>query len=144
MPDLLIQIADAIAQELNAAQAADSSTFSQPFTATRVYDYWRELEETTTLRVDVVPEKQEDTPLSRSKWMGTGVVSIAVRQKIKPENVAAVDALTAFVGELRDFWTLPVRRLSCFPRPCPSSGRSSIPTCPSSCGRPGSLFPCCN
>ena len=137
MPDLLIQIADAIAQELNAAQAADSSTFSQPFTATRVYDYWRELEETTTLRVDVVPEKQEDTPLSRSKWMGTGVVSIAVRQKIKPENVAAVDALTAFVGELRDFWTLPVRRLSLFPAAVPIKRQIVYPYLPKQLRTPG-------
>lgn len=117
--DLLIQIADAMVAELNAVQAADPETFSRRFTAERLYDYTRDLEETTTLRVDVVPERQEDEPLTRSAWKGTGIVSIAVREKIKTEDTAAVDALTAFVGELRDFWTLPVRRLANMPAAAP-------------------------
>ena len=117
--DLLIQIAEAMAQELNIAQAENSAIFSRQFVAERVYDYTRTLEETTTLRVDVVPEKHEDEPLTRSSWKGTGIVSIAVREKIKAEDTEAIDALTAFVGELRDFWTLPVRKLALFPAAAP-------------------------
>ena len=135
--DLLIQIADAMAAELNAVQTGESSPFTRSFTAERVYDYWRELEETTTLRVDVVPEKQEDEPFTRSSWKGTGIVSIAVREKVKPENIAVVDALTAFVGELRDFWTLPVRRLEYFPAVAPIKRQIVYPYLPKQLRTPG-------
>lgn len=106
--------------ELNAAQSpSNSNPFSTTFGATRVYDYTRDLEDTIDLRVDVVPETHEDEPLTRVSWKGAAVVSVAVRQKIAVENTAAVDALTAFVGQLRDFWTLPPRRLALFPAAAP-------------------------
>ena len=69
--DTLIAIAQAMADELNEAQAEDSP-FSQRFTAQRVYDYWRELEETTTLRVDVVPERHEDETAHADELEGRG------------------------------------------------------------------------
>jgi hypothetical protein len=115
--DLLIQIADAMVQELN--EAAGDDQFSQTFVCQRVYDYTRDLEETVTLCVDIVPERQSDEPHTRQAWKGTGIVSIAVRQKVVVEDRAALDALTAFVGQLRDFWTLPVRRLQYFPAAAP-------------------------
>ena len=118
--DLIIQIADAMVAELNAVQSpSPSNPFSRTFEAERVYDYTRDLEDTLTLRVDVVPETHEDEPLTRVSWNGEAIVSIAVRQKIAVENIAAVDALTAFVGQLRDFWTLPPRRLANMPAAAP-------------------------
>jgi hypothetical protein len=117
--DILITIADAMVQELNNIQATDPDQFTRQFTAERVYDYTRDLEDTTTMRVDVVPEKQDDDPFTRVSWKGTGIVSIAVREKLKVEDIAAVDALTLFTGELRDFWTLPPRRLALFPAAAP-------------------------
>jgi hypothetical protein len=108
LQDILIELADAITREINEA------TFSRTFQAARVYDYTRLLEETTTMKVDVVPEKHEDEALTRQSWKGEGIISIAVREKLKVENIAAVDALTYFVGELRDFWTAPPRRLKYF------------------------------
>jgi len=113
--DYVVQIAQAIADELNAAQAADPAVFSQQFAATRVYDYTRDLEDTVTLRVDVVPEHHEDEPLTRQAWKGTAVVSVAVRQKVVAEDLDQVDALTYLVGQLRDFWTCPPRPLADMP-----------------------------
>ena len=117
--DLLIQIADAMVQELNWIQAQPAGAFTRKFAAERLYDYTRDLEDTVTLRVDVVPDKHEDEPLTRSSWKGTGTVSIAVREKLNVNDRAKVDALTAFAGELRDFWTLPPRRLLYFPAAAP-------------------------
>lgn len=115
LQDYVIQIADAMADELNAA----AGTFSQPFTATRVYDYTRLLEDTNQLCVDVVPETHEDDPFTRQSWKGIATVSIAVRQKIRPEDIATIDGLTYFVGQLRDFWTCPPRRLNLMPAVAP-------------------------
>ncbi|MGO9111164.1 MAG: hypothetical protein ACLP9L_18220 [Thermoguttaceae bacterium] len=119
LQDILIQLADAMVTEMNAVQSRGASPFSRKFTAQRVYDYTRDLEETTILRVDAVPEVQEDEPFTRQSWRGTGIVSIAIREKLKVENIAAVDALTYFTGQLRDFWTLPPRRLANFPAAVP-------------------------
>ena len=117
--DLLIQIADAMVQELNWVQTQLPAAFTRKFTAERLYDYTRDLEDTVTLRVDVVPDKHEDEPLTRAAWKGPATVSIAVREKLNVNDIARLDALTAFVGELRDFWTLPVRRLMYFPAAAP-------------------------
>ena len=119
LQDTLIQIADAMTRELNWVQTQLPTAFSRRFQAERVYDYTRDLEDTVDLRVDVVAEKQDDEPFTRQAWRGTGIVSVAVREKIRVEDIARVDALTYFTGQLRDFWTAPVRRLLYFPAAAP-------------------------
>jgi hypothetical protein len=113
--DLIIQIADAMVQELNWIQTQTPDAFSRPFNAERLYDYTRDLEDTVTLRVDVVPETHEDEPLTRQAWRGPAIVSIAVREKFNVNDTARADALTLFTGELRDFWTTPPRALMYMP-----------------------------
>ena len=75
--DMLIQIADAMVQELNWVQTQLPAAFTRKFTAERVYDYTRDLEDTVELRVDVVPEKQEDEPLTRRPGRGRASSPIA-------------------------------------------------------------------
>ena len=114
--DLVVQIGDAMVQELNWVQTQLPSAFTRNFKAELLFDYTRTLEDTVTMRVDVVPDKHEDEPLTRESWKGPATVSIAVRQKIpRAREKDLCRELTAFAGELRDFWTLPPRALANMP-----------------------------
>jgi len=111
----LVQVADAVAAELNA------ESFSLPFTAVRHYETAMELEETGEIAVDVVPvspgmEEESDTTLRFDS-----AVDVAVRYKFTSAdtdpatgriNTLAVDDLLNLVQELGRF--LSLRRLTEF------------------------------
>jgi hypothetical protein len=92
---VLIDIADAVVSELNAA------TFSVPLTAQRGYRPVFELGEMTALHVTVVPHGQAGQALDRNRDSFDYAIDVAVQQKVEPTNVA-LDALMALVEEIAD------------------------------------------
>ena len=78
-----------------------SPTFAVPdFTAERIYNPERQLEETETLRVDVVLGDIDQTASSRSTQQGDYRVDVAIRQVIDVSSNINVDPLGALVEEI--------------------------------------------
>jgi len=92
---VLIEIADAVVAELNAA------TFSVPLAAVRGYRPVFELGEMTALHVSVVPHGQSSKALDRNRDSFDYSVDVAVQQKVEPTN-ATLDALMMLVEEIAD------------------------------------------
>lgn len=96
----IIQIADAVVADLNAA------TFVPHFTATRDYVPAAELPDLATLRVTVVPKGLAAEPASRTTAATTYQVDIGVQKKL-PTDAAAVkveaDALMLLVQKIVEF-----------------------------------------
>lgn len=93
----VIQIADAIVADLNAA------TFVPPFEATREYVPAAELPDLTTLRVSVVPKGLAAEPASRAALATTYQVDIGVQKKLPTEAAAQkaeADALMLLVQKI--------------------------------------------
>ncbi len=95
MPATIVQIADAVVAELNAA------AFSLGFTAERHYLPKFELSELTTLRVSVVPREIASTSLDRNRDSFDYLIDVAVQKKVDP-SVENLDALMALVEEIAD------------------------------------------
>jgi len=104
---LVIDIADAVADELNAG------TFSQTFIAERLYRPDFELAEMKTLHVSVVPKGIATSALSRGQNLYDVSIDVAIQKKLAAENEAEIDPLMALVEELADFFRL--RRLTAVP-----------------------------
>lgn len=112
MPSVLIQIADAIVQEL----AEHQGELSLPYVPERVYDAERELEELDVFRVDVVPGDKKTEASGRTGRLGTFRIDIAFRRRVDPASQKdELDALTAFVEEVERFFADPPRRLAYCP-----------------------------
>jgi hypothetical protein len=103
----IIQIADAVVAQLNAA------TFSQPLTAARHYVPSFELAEMNELRVTVVPRAVVVSPLDRSRLTHDAQVDVAVQKKLATGEAAEIDPLMALVEEVADHFRQ--RRLDSFP-----------------------------
>ena len=103
----IIQIADAVVAELNAA------TLSQPLTATRHYVPSFELKDMNELRVSVVPKGMVVSPLDRSRNTNDIQIDVAVQKKFETGDAAEIDPLMTLVEEIADFFRL--RRLDSFP-----------------------------
>ena len=106
---LLVPLADAVTSLLNA------NTFSQKFTATRVYDAMRPLETLSALTVDVVIGDKESDPLDRTRQRETPNIDIVVRQVIaapsgSADEANAIDALIALVESFDSCITDPANR----------------------------------
>ena len=99
----IIQIADALVAELNAA------SFSLPFTAARAYVPRFDLEAMAELRVTVVPKGVEIGGGTRAKSVHDYRLDIGVQQKLDSDDLAGLDALMALVEEIADY--LRFRRL---------------------------------
>ena len=82
----IIQIADAVVAQLNAA------TFSQPLTAARLYAPSFELPDMETLHVTVVPRGVASTSLDRKRDSFSFDIDLAVQKKTDMEQ-ASLDAL---------------------------------------------------
>jgi len=97
---VLVQIADAVVAELNAAG------FSRPFTAVRSYRPRFELSELETLRVSVVARNVEIEVDSRdpAAHQHDYQVEVAVQTRIAEADAAHVDPLMDLVEEIADFW----------------------------------------
>jgi hypothetical protein len=110
---LALDIADAVAAELNAAQVAPAPGFGQTFTAVRAYRPVFDLADLKTLRVTVVPKGLEIVNITRSANQNDVSVDVAVQQKVDPNDGPQMDVLMALVEKLGDFFRL--RRLTALP-----------------------------
>jgi hypothetical protein len=91
----IIQIADAVVAQLNAA------TFSQPLTAARHYAPSFELPDMETLHVTVVPRAISNASLDRSRDTFSYEIDVAVQKKADMAQ-ATLDALVSLVEEVAD------------------------------------------
>lgn len=106
---ILINIGDAIVAELNSPTPISVSgysftEFSQLFTAERVYDPERQLEDTSTLRVDVILGDIDQTAETRNSQSGEYRIDIGFRKLIDPTDRESIDALGEFVEEVGDYF----------------------------------------
>ena len=98
MPAAIVQLADAVVADLNAA------TFSQPFTAQRSYLPRWKLEELATIRVTVVPKDDVGERASRAQWQEDYQLDVAVQQRLGASETAQMDALVLLGQELADYF----------------------------------------
>jgi hypothetical protein len=94
----IIQVADAIVEQLNAA------TFSQPLSAVRGYLPTFELPEMSKLQVTVVPKEDDGRLDSRSSSAHDYAIDIGVQQKPENTDNAILDPLMQLVEEIADFF----------------------------------------
>ena len=102
----IIQIADAVVAQLNAA------TFSQPLTAARDYAPSFKLPDMKSLHVTVVPRGMSSASLDRSRDAFSYEIDVAVQKKTDMAQ-ATLDALMSLVEEIADHFR--TERLSSFP-----------------------------
>jgi hypothetical protein len=106
---LIIQVADAVVEELNASEAATTL----PFKAVRHYRPEFELAELKTPRVSVVPRGINITPASRSQNSHEVEIDVAVQQRVQAGDTETLDALMNLVQTIAD--GLRLRRLAAVP-----------------------------
>lgn len=102
MPAKIIEIADAVAADLNAAPKTGAPGFSQAFTAERTYRPTFDLADLKTLKVTVVPKAVTATAVTRTKSQYDCQIDVAVQKKFS-EMPADGDALMALVQEIADY-----------------------------------------
>ena len=98
MPAAIVQLADAVVADLNAA------TFSQPFTTQRSYLPRWKLEELATIRVTVVPQDDVGERASRAQWQEDYQLDVAIQQRLGANETAQMDALVLLGQELADYF----------------------------------------
>lgn len=103
----LVDIADAVVTCLNAG------TFSQAFTAERLYQPAFDLAEMDTLHVSVVPKSMTVESAARDGTFHDCAVDIGIQKKVDPEAPEQIDALMDLVEEISDH--LKMRRLEGLP-----------------------------
>lgn len=103
MASRLVQLAQAITDELN---SAPGGTFNLAFTAERKYQVLHELKELgSTLHVSVSPLTEETTAADRGDAEQDASIGIAIQQRVKPEEIDAMDALVELVERVKDYFT---------------------------------------
>ena len=98
MPAAIVQLADAVVADLNAA------TFSQSFTVQRSYLPRWKLEELATIRVTVVPKDDVGERASRAQWQEDYQLDVAIQQRLGANETAQMDALVLLGQELADYF----------------------------------------
>ena len=98
MPAAIVQLADAVVADLNAA------TFSQAFVAARAYIPRWKLEELATIRVTVVPKDDVGERASRAQWQEDYQLDVAIQQRLGANETAQMDALVLLGQELADYF----------------------------------------
>jgi hypothetical protein len=98
MPARIIELADSVTAALNAA------TFSQSFTAERLYLPRFEAEELEQLRVSVVPAGAEAINLARAQQQIEYTIVIVIAKRITAEPTA-MDALIQLAEEIADHFS---------------------------------------
>jgi len=106
---LYTPLADAVVSLLNA------NTFSQPFTAQRVYDPMRPMETMEQLRVDVVLADKKCHPMDRSREANEVKIDIFVRQVINApagsqQEQTQLDGLLSLMEDISDYMNLQANR----------------------------------
>lgn len=92
----MVQIADAVAAELNAG------TFAEPFTARRLLLPVFELQDMQTLQVSVVPRSIASQGATRGAAFFDYAVDIGVQRKLNTDDPAEVEALLELVEAISD------------------------------------------
>ncbi|OQB78594.1 MAG: hypothetical protein BWX88_05154 [Planctomycetes bacterium ADurb.Bin126] len=106
----IVDIADAVAAELN------GHTFSQAFTARRLYRPVFDLADMKTLHVSVVPKGVEMQGASRTLVQHDYLIDVGVQKKLPTSpsgDNTEIDALMALVEQIADFFRQ--RRLQAMP-----------------------------
>ena len=96
MPANIVAIADAITAELN------GTSFSQPFTAQRLYLPICDLKTMSELKVSVVPKGLSTSSLDRSRDNFDYQIDVGIQKKNKNE-MATIDAMMLLVEEISDY-----------------------------------------
>lgn len=104
---MIIDIADAVVAELNAA------SFSLPLVAARHYVPSFELQDMKTLHVSVVPKAVEVTSGDRGRNTCEFQIDVAVQKKFETGDAAEIDSLMTVVEEISNLFRL--RRLTAYP-----------------------------
>jgi len=107
---LAIDIADAVAAEIN---AADPGTFSQAVDAQRQVLPARELADLATLKVTIVPKAVEISGSTRSVSQYDVAIDIGIQKKLGKDLDAEVPPLTTLVDEIAEY--LRKRQLTAAP-----------------------------
>ena len=97
MPACIVAIADAVTAELN------GNSFSQAFTAQRLYLPVFDLQSMSDLKVTVVPKGITSSSLDRSRDTFDYHIDVAVQKKV-PNQIEAIDSLMRLVEEIGDYF----------------------------------------
>jgi len=97
---LVIDIADALAAELNVAAPG---TFSQPFTAERQVLPIFELADLAELKVTVVPRSVQITGSTRATSQYEIAIDVGVQKRVGKQVDDDVEALSTLVDEITDY-----------------------------------------
>jgi hypothetical protein len=103
----IIDVANAVVVQLN------GGSFSQPFTARRLYRPRFDLSEMRTLHVTVVPKALAINSLSRGGDSHEYQIDVAVQKKFETESTEELDPLVGLVEEIADQFRTP--RLASLP-----------------------------
>lgn len=95
---IVLQIADAVTSELNAA------TLSETYIAERQYVARYELKDLNKLMVTVFPSTVEQVLLSRNSTQDDYVIDIAIQKRFDCETDFEIDPLVSFAQELSDYF----------------------------------------
>ena len=99
---LATDIADAVAAELN---AADAGTFGEPFTAQRLVLPAFDLADLAELKVCIVPKSVTITASTRTASQHEIAVDIGIQKKLGKDLDTEVAALGTLVDEIADYLT---------------------------------------
>ncbi|WP_413431564.1 hypothetical protein [Crateriforma spongiae] len=105
-PATVIQIADSVVAELNAADLSKNPT------AQRLYVPDFDLEDMKELRVTVVPREVGYLPLDRATNKYHATIDVAVQKKFSKGDAKEIDPLVVYVEEIADYFRL--KRLNSF------------------------------
>ena len=97
MPANIVAISDAITAELN------GNSFSQPFTAQRLYLPIYDLKTMSDLKVSVVPKGLSTSSLDRTRDNFDYQIDVGIQKKTKNE-IATIDALILLVEQISDYF----------------------------------------
>jgi len=95
---LISDIGDAVVADLN------GGSWSQSFTAVRLWLVQFDLADLATLRVAVTPGPSQWQPMGRGRDLATHATDVILQKKIDPTTNAAADALVALLLELTDHY----------------------------------------
>ena len=97
MPASIVAIADAVTAELN------GNTFTQTFTAQRLYLPVFDLQSMSDLKVTVVPKGITSSSLDRSRDNFDYQIDVAVQKKVNSQ-IELIDSLMRLVEEIGDYF----------------------------------------
>lgn len=99
---LVLDVADAVAAELNAAPVSPA-TFSQTFAAERLVLPIFELADLAELKVTVVPRSLQITGSTRAASQYEVAIDIGVQKRVGKQVDDDVEALSTLVDEIADY-----------------------------------------